>query len=100
AVAAQPVGTVHSACVFPGSEYSGEARRAIRGEHDATHHVMRGWNHFDQTAREIEPAIGAALDHAFELTPNAVRPEMRHLQKDAAMRRLPLLTHFGVDRAR
>ena len=100
AVAAQPVGAVHAARIFPGSEQSGEGRRAVGREHDAAHHVMRGWHHFDQPAREIESAIGAALDHSFELPANVVRPEMRHLQKHAALRRLPVLAHLGVDRPR
>ncbi len=42
------------------------------------HHVVRSGHDFDEATREIEAAIGAALDHAFEFTPHAIRAEMPH----------------------
>ena len=46
---------------------------------------MRGRDHLDAAGGEIEAAIGAALDHALELAPHALRAQMAHLDIDAAM---------------
>src|SRR5947209_9751258 len=52
---------------------------------------MRRRHDLDVTAGKIEAAIGAALDHSFELPPHFRGPEMRHAQIDAAIRgRVPL----------
>ena len=86
AVAAQPVGAVHAAGVLAGRVEPRQLGGAIGVELDAAHHVMRGRDHLDAAGGEIEAAIGAALDHALELAPHALRPEMAHLDIDAAMR--------------
>jgi hypothetical protein len=47
---------------------------------------MRGRNHLDAAAGEIEAAVGAALDHALEVVGHLGGPEMAHLDVDAAVR--------------
>src|SRR6185436_3692613 len=100
AVAAEPVRAVHAARVLAGDEEAVELARAIQPEHGPAHHVVRGRNDLDQPAREVEAAIGAALDHALELLRHALRPEMTHADVDAAVRGDPAGAHLGVDRAR
>ena len=52
---------------------------------------MRARDHLDAARREIEAAIGAALNHALELAAHRLRSEMAHLDEDPAMRaRMPL----------
>src|SRR5947209_16013657 len=60
---------------------------------------MRGGYDLEVAAGEIETAIGAALDHAFELTAHFGRPEMRHAQIDAAVRRRMPIADAIHDRA-
>ena len=76
--------------------------RAIGAEHHAAHHVVRGRHHLDQAAGEVEAAVGAALDHALEAAPHVVRPEVRHLDVDAAVRRRAALraSRSWIERAR
>src|SRR5690606_13264326 len=58
--------------------------------------VVRRRHHLDQAAGEIEAAIGTALDHAFELFADLIRPEVAHLDVDAAVARRAARAHFGV----
>ena len=53
-------------------------RQAIGFEGDAAHHVMRGRHDFNEAAGEIEAAILAALDHAFEVFPVILGAEVAH----------------------
>ncbi len=100
AVAAQPVGAVHAARVLAGHEQSRERGRAIGGELDTAHHVMRGRHDLDTASGEIEAAIRAALDHALELAPHIVGAEVRHRQPDSAVRRGTSGAHLRIDSAR
>src|SRR5262249_56812210 len=73
---------------------------AIGRELDAAHHVMRGRHDFDTSRGEIEAAIGAALDHALELSPHVVGTEMSHAEPYATVRCRSAGPHLRIDRAR
>src|SRR6185503_3251977 len=75
AVAAQPVRAVHAAGVLARDEQARELAPALAVEHYTAHHVVRRRDDFDQSPREIEAAVGAALDHALELLAHALGPE-------------------------
>ena len=73
-------------CPRPRRKGPGSAVRAVGVELDAAHHVVRGRHDFDEAAREIEAAVGAALDHALELLARrSSGPRWRHRDVDAAV---------------
>src|SRR5258707_915418 len=74
-------------------------RGAVGREHHAAHHVVRGGNDLDAAGGEIEAAVGAALDHAFELAPHIVGPQMSHGNPYAAIGRRMTLADAIHDRA-
>ena len=90
---------MHAAGILTGRVEAAQLGRAIRRELDAAHHVMRGRNDLDPVARKVETAIGAALDHALELTAHAVGTEMRHLDVDPTVRARVTLADAVDDRA-
>src|SRR5262249_35567987 len=49
-------------------------------------HVVRRRYDLDASAGEIEAAVGAAFDHALELTADSFGAEVPHFDEDAAMR--------------
>ena len=61
---------------------------------------MRGRHDFDESASEIEAAVGAALDHAFEFLAHALRPEVTHRNIEPAVRRRVPLADLAEHRAR
>src|SRR2546429_3913621 len=61
--------------------------------------VMRGGHHLDEAAGEIEAAVAAAIHHALELLRHLGRPEMAHLDVDAAVRARAPGLHLRVDGA-
>src|SRR5262245_40924072 len=62
---------------------------------------MRSGHHLHESAGEIEAAVAAAVDHALEFLRHLGRPEMAHLDVEAAMRRgaprLHLRVHGAAD---
>ena len=60
---------------------------------------MRSRHDLDVASGKIEAAIGAALDHAFELAAHFRGPEMRHANIDAAIRRRMAFANAVHDRA-
>ena len=99
-VAAETVRAVHAARILARDEQPFALGRAIGGELDAAHHVVRGRHDFDLAGGEIEAAIGAALDHSLELAAHVVGTQMRHAEPHAAVRRRAARAHLGEDRAR
>src|SRR5205823_12348383 len=83
--AAQPVAAVHAACILAGDEKPGPIGRRVRAADNAAYEVVRGRHYLNQSAGEIEAAIAAAIDHAFELLCHPVRPEVAHLDVHAAV---------------
>src|SRR5262245_25815895 len=61
---------------------------------------MGGRYHFDKSGRQVEAAIGAALDHALELLGDLVWAEVSHLDVDATVRRRAPGPHLLIDAAR
>ena len=77
-VAAQAIGAVDAAGILAGGEKPVSFRPAVGGELDAPHHVVRRRHHLDPPGHQIEPAIGAAFDHARELAANLVPVQVAH----------------------
>src|SRR5690606_31027323 len=73
---------------------------AVWLEHDTTHHVMRGGNHFDQATRQVKTTICATLDHAFELLAYGVWPQVVHLYIDTTIGTDATSTHFRKNTTR
>ena len=85
AIAAEAVGAVHPARILAGDKQPRQLGAAIGREFDAAHQVVRGRHDFDFARREVEPAVGAAFDHALELAAHVLRPEMGHGKVHAAL---------------
>ena len=83
----------------PATNRPGHRGGGIRLADDAAHEVVRGRHHLDEPAGEVEAAVAAALDHALEFPRDALRPEVAHLDVDAAMRRGAPGPHLRIDRA-
>src|SRR5262244_1745967 len=90
---------MHSAGVLAGGKKARHRRGAVGREHDAAHHVMRGWDHLDAAAGKVKAAVGAALDHALEIAPHVGGAEMAHLDVDAAVRAGEARADAILDRA-
>ncbi len=88
-----------AAGILAGGEQAGEGGGAILREDDASHHVMRGRDDLDETAREIEAAIGAALDHSPEQATDIGGAEMAHVDPQPAIRRRVAAADFGHHRS-
>ncbi len=99
AVAAEAVRAMHAARVLAGDEKAKAFGRGLDVADHAAHEIVRGRHHFDQAAGEIEAAIAAAIDHAFELLRHLRRTEMAHLDIDAAILRRAAGFHLGRDGA-
>ena len=88
---------MNAARILPRDEQPPQCGRAIGGEFQAAHHVVRGRNNLHACARQIESAIGTALDHALELAAHIVGAEMRHRQPHTTVWRRASGTHLRVD---
>ena len=91
---------MHAAAILAGHIKPLERGAAVCVEFDAAHHVMRGGEHLDIAAREIETAIGAAFHHALELFGDLFRSQMRHADMDAAIGGAAPGAHFLIHGAR
>src|SRR5258708_39859374 len=87
----------HAARVLAGNEQPRPIGRRVRAADDAAHEVMRGGHHLDEAAGEIEAAVAAAIHHALELLRHLGRPEVAHLDVDAAVRARAPGLHLPVD---
>ena len=78
AIPAQPVRPVRTAGVLARHVETLHSGARIHVDCHAAHEVMRSRHDLDLAARQVETAVGAALDHSFELPRDVFRPQMRH----------------------
>ena len=96
-VAAETVGAVSAAGVFPSHVKAGQFSPRIGIANHAAHEVMGRRHNLDAAGREVEPAVRASLDHATEPFPHFRRAEMAHGDIDTAVGRGVSLAHLAVD---
>src|SRR5262249_59243560 len=90
---------VNAARIVAGDEQPRPIGRGIGAADDAANEVMRGGHDLEEPASEIEAAVTAAIHHALELLRHCGRPEMAHLDVDAAVRARAPGLHLRVDGA-
>src|SRR5438094_9627294 len=76
---------MNAARIFAGHEQAWQVGSAIIVDSNATHMKVSGRRDFDRLFSKVRSKVEAALDHAAEVLPDEIRPEMRDVEQHAIL---------------